>query len=156
MSVAGYTVSSGTAATALSAATAKTIVNIIPATGRTATIVEVGVSFDGVTASAVPVLVELCSSSQATAGTSTAGTLVQLRGRATTVGVTAGINYSAEPTALTVLKQWLVTPYGGNLVVQFPLGREPEADATTNKGIALRLTAPAAVNARAYVEFEQA
>ena len=93
---------------------------------------------------------------QATSGTSTAGTLTQLRGRTTTVGATAGINYSAEPTVLTAIKQWLVTPYGGNLVIQFPLGREPEADATTNKGIAIRVTAPAAVNVRAYAEFEQA
>ena len=61
-------------------------------------------------------------------------------------------NYTAEPTTLTVIKQWLVTPYGGNLVIQFRLGREPEADATTNKGIAIRLTAPAAVNARGYIE----
>jgi hypothetical protein len=155
MSVAGYVVNN-TSATALTAATAKTIINIIPSTGRTATIVEFGVSFDGVTASAVPVLVELCSSTQATSGTSTAGTLTQLRGRTTTVGATAGINYSAEPTVLTAIKQWLVTPYGGNLVIQFPLGREPEADATTNKGIAIRVTAPAAVNVRAYAEFEQA
>ena len=155
MSVAGYVVNN-TSATALTAATAKTIINIIPSTGRTATIVEFGVSFDGVTASAVPVLVELCSSTQATSGTSTAGTLTQLRGRTTTVGATAGINYSAEPTVLTAIKQWLVTPYGGNLVIQFPLGREPEADATTNKGIAIRVTAPAAVNVRAYAEVEQA
>ena len=155
MSVAGYVVNNG-AATALTAATAKTIVNVIPSANRIATIVEFGVSFDGVTASAVPVLVELVSSSQGTSGTSTAGTINQIRGRLNTVGATAGVNYTAEPTTLTVIKQWLVTPYGGNLVIQFPLGREPEADATTNKGIAIRLTAPAAVNARGYIEFEQA
>ena len=154
MSAAGYTVSSG-AATALSAATARTIINVIPATGRLLSLVEFAVSFDGVTASAVPVLIELCVSTQATTGTSTAGTLTQLRGRPTTVGATAGINYTAEPTVLTTVKQWLVTPYGGTLVVQAPFGREPEADNTVNKGVALRLTAPAAVNARAYIEFEQ-
>jgi len=156
MAAAGYVVSSGTSAIALAAATAKTIVNVIPSAGRTATVTELSVSFDGVTASAVPVLVELCQSTQATAGTSTAGTLTQVRGRATTVGATAGVNYTVEPTVLTATRQWLVTPNGGLWTIQFPLGREPEADATTVKGLALRVTAPAIVNVRGYVEFEQA
>ena len=94
MSVAGYVVNNASA-TALTAATAKTIVNVIPSANRIATIVEFGVSFDGVTASAVPVLVELVSSSQGTSGTSTAGTINQIRGRLNTVGATAGVNYTA-------------------------------------------------------------
>ena len=156
MAAAGYVATSG-AAQSLTAATAKTFLAVLPSTGRTLTVTEVGVSFDGVTASAVPVLVELVTSTGATAGTSAAATINQIRGRSTTVGATAAI-YSAEPTVLSVLRQWLVTPNGGLLVVQFPLGREPESDATgsTNKLLGLRLTAPATVNARGYIEFEQA
>jgi hypothetical protein len=72
------------------------------------------------------------------------------------VGATAGVNYTVEPTVLTATRQWLVTPNAGLYTIQFPLGREPEADATTIKGLAVRVTAPAVVNVRGYVEFEQA
>ena len=154
MAAAGFVATSG-AAQALAAATAKTILAVVPSTGRTLTVTELSVSFDGVTASAVPVLVELCTSTQATAGTSTGGTISQVRGRPTTVGATSAINYTVEPTVLTATRQWLVTPNGGLYTVQFPLGREPEADATTIKAVALRITAPAIVNVRGYVEFEQ-
>jgi hypothetical protein len=71
---------------------------------------------------------------------------------------TAAESYSVEPTVLTQWKQWLVTPNGGLLVIQFPLGREPVTDVSggpTTKGIGLRDTAPAVVNARAYIEFEE-
>lgn len=152
----GYAVTSGTSAVALAAATAKTIVNLIAGSAVGIHVVEFGISFDGVTASAVPVLVELCQSTQATAGTSTGGTVNQLRGRVQSSGITAGVAYSAEATVLTPVKQWLVTPNGGLLVIQSPLGREGETDLSggTIKGIALRCTAPAIVNTRAYMEFE--
>lgn len=154
---AGYVVKTGASATALSAATAKTLVDIISGANDSPLITELSVGFDGVTASAVPVLVELGYSTQATAGTPGASptpTLIRGRGAA---GSTAGVDYSAEPTALTPFKHWLVTPNGGLLVIQFPLGREPQPDLSggTNKGIFLRCTAPATVNCRGYMEFEE-
>lgn len=154
----GYTVSSG-AAFALSGTVAATIVNVIAGT-RELTITELGVSFDGVTASAVPVLVELCQSTQATAGTPgaspTPAPIRPLAGGAAS-SCTAGVRYSAEPTVLTPVKQWLVTPNGGLFVLQHPLGREPGSNTSASgvKAIALRLTAPAGVNARAYIEVEE-
>jgi hypothetical protein len=154
---AGFTVKTGTSATALSAATAKTLVNLIAASTRSALLTEMSVSFDGVTASAVPVLVELCLSTQATAGTAgSSPTPQQIRGKGTAL-CTAGVDYSAEPTALTPFKHWLVTPNGGLLVVQFPLGRESQFDLSggTNKAQAIRANAPAVVNTRAYAEFEE-
>lgn len=154
----GYTVTTGTSATALSAATAKTLINLIAGANQQAIITEFSVSFDGVTASAVPVLVELCQSTQATAGTpGSSPTPAVIRGLGT-ASATPGINYSAEPTVLTVIKQWLVTPNGGLLVVQSPLGRETITNlsgSSTVKAVALRCTAPAAVNVRAYMEFEE-
>lgn len=152
-----FAVKTGTTATALSSATAKTLVNIISATNDAPLITELGVSFDGVTASATPVLVELCYSTQGAAGTPGASpTPTLLRGKGAAAS-TAGIDYSAEPTTITPFKHWLVTPNGGLLVIQFPLGREAQADQSggTNKAICLRCTAPAAVNARAYIEFEE-
>ena len=109
-----------TADVALSAATAKTILNVIAAANGLLRIIEFGVSFDSVTAAAEPVTVELCKSTQATAGTSTAHTIVQSGGPTRTVQGTARRNYTAEPTALTVIKRWLVHPQTG-IVMQFPL-----------------------------------
>jgi hypothetical protein len=154
----GYCVTSGTAAQALAAATRETTVNLIAGAAVGIHIIEFGISFDGVTASAVPVNVELCQSTQATAGTvGSSPTPVQIRGKTTTVGVTAGAAYTAEPTVLTPVKQWLVSPNGGLLVVQAPLGREMESDLSggTIKAVALAATAPAIVNTRAYIEFER-
>lgn len=138
---------------ALTAATAKTVLNVINAANALIRIIEFGVSFDGTSSSAEPVTVELCSSTQATAGSSTAHTIVQAGGATRTVQATAARNYSSEPTVLTVLKRWLVHPQTG-IVLQSPLGREPEQVVTAD-GLCLRLTAPAAVNAQAYIEFEE-
>lgn len=114
--------------------------------------------FDGVTASAVPVTVELCSSTQGAAGTSTAFTPLQCRGWPPAAAVsTAGVNYTAEPTTLVVVKHWYVSPTSG-MLVQMPLGREVAGlitAATGGKGWALRLTAPAAVNYKCYYEIEE-
>lgn len=149
---AGYTVESN-GDIALAAATAKTILSVINATNSLIRLVEFAVSFDGVSATAEPVTVELCSSTQATAGTSTAHTIAQCRGSTRTVQATGARNYTAEPTALTVLKRWLVHPQTG-LMVQFPLGREPEQVVTAD-ALCLRCTAPAAVNVQGYMEFEE-
>ena len=149
---AGY-VAETTGDIALTAATAKTILNVINAANGLIRITEMAVSFDGVSSTAEPVTVELCSSTQATAGTSTSHTIVQTRGPTRTVQATAARNYTAEPTALTVIKRWLVHPQTG-LFVQFPLGREPE-QVTTADGLCIRCTAPANVNVQAYLEFEE-
>ena len=138
---------------ALSAATAKTVLSVIAASGGTFSLIEFGVSFDGTSASAEPVTVELCYSTQAGAGTSTSHTITQTGGGTRTVQSTAARNYTAEPTTLTVWKRWLVHPQTG-IVIQFPLGREPEETVTAD-AICLRLTAPAAVNCQAYMEFEE-
>lgn len=153
---AGYCVKTGNTITALVAATAKTLVNLISGAGDSPIVAELGISFDGVTASAIPVTVDIGYSTQAGAGTPGASpTPVLIRGRGTTT-ITSGIDYTAEPTALTGVKHWLITPNGGLFVMQSPLGREPQPDLSggTNKGLFLRANAPANVNARAYLEFE--
>lgn len=141
-------------AQALAAATAETMVNIINAANSLVRVVEFGVSFDGVTATAVPVQVDLCLSTQAGAGTAAGSTITQIRGATRTVQATAGTGYTAEPTVLTVIKTWYVRADGGLFVMQFPLGREP-MQSTTADGICVRATAPAGVNADCYIEFEE-
>jgi hypothetical protein len=153
---AGYAVKNGTAGVSL-ATGAKTQVNLISGANDAPLVTELGASFDGVTASATPAAVDLGFSTQATAGTpgsSPTPTLIRGKGSA---GSTSGVAYSAEPTALTSFKMWFVTPNGGLLVIQFPLGREPVPDLSggTNKGIYLRVNTSATVNCLAYMEFEE-
>lgn len=137
-------------AVALAAATAKTVLGVKAHANSGIQVVGFKVEFDGVTASAVPVLVELCYATFATnsPGTnSTSTTPRQRAGRVLTVGATAGKNWTAEPTVLTVTQDFLLTPNGGVLFYDFPLGTEP--DSALAEGYALRLTAPAVVNVRA-------
>lgn len=159
-----WTVSTGTTATALVAATGKTLIYVNSGATDQPILVELGVSFDGITSSAVPVLVELCfgtKASNSSPGTgSTTATFLQVRGwPAQTPASAGGVNCSTEPTVLTPIKQWLVTPNAGLLVVQFPLGRETtgvaSGTAVSGNQFALRATAPAGVNARAYFEIEE-
>lgn len=139
---------------ALTAATARTIVSWIGAANAPFRVVELSVSFDGTSSTAEAVTVELCSSTQATAGTSTAHTIAQTGGPARTAQGTAARAYTVEPTVLTTLKRWLVPPNGGPFVLQFPLGREAEQIVTAD-ALCLRLTAPANVNAQGYLEIEE-
>lgn len=158
---AGYACTTGAAFAV--AAGAKTLINLISgATAAPPVLTEFGVSTDGVTSSAVPMLLELCYSTQAAAGTpGTVGTATQIRGWAG-VGVASGVTvagqYSAEPTVLVAVKQWYVPAFMGLFVIQFPLGREAagfDTASTSGKGIALRVSAPAAVNVRGYIEWDE-
>lgn len=119
---------------------------------------EWSISFDGVTASAVPVLVEFVNSTQAGAGTAGVSTVItQIRGRVTTGSApTMGGNYTAEPTTLVSLRRYYVPAFMGTFVYQAPLGREAECDSSggTLRGLGVRITPPATVNAVGYMEVE--
>lgn len=148
--MASYTVESN-GDIALSAATAKSVLSYICAANSPACITELCAGFDGTTANAEAVTVELCSSTEAGAGTATSHTMVQVSGSPRAAQGSAKRNFTAEPSVLTVLKRWLVPPNGGPLVLQFPLGREPVQN-TTADALVLRCTAPAAVNFQGYLE----
>jgi hypothetical protein len=159
-----YLVSTGTSAVSLSAATAKTVMYTNAAAANQPTFVELAISFDGVTASAVPALVEMVYGTKATNSTpgtgSTTFTALQLRGWPTQTSSQASANNcSSEPTVLVPNRQWLVTPNGGLLLVQFPMGREPTGVASgaaiSGIQVGVRCNAPAAVNMRGYYEYEE-
>lgn len=155
MSKAGYSVST-TAAVALVAATAKSILGVSAPAQFGVDLKKYRVSFDGVTASAIPVLVELCYSTFATNAPGTASTTrtpAQVYGRAITTGFTAASNWTSEPTVLTVLDQWTLTPNGGLVIYDIPLGDTP--DSAVSQGFVIRCTAPAAVNVTADLWFER-
>lgn len=140
-------------AVALSAATAKTIVGMKAHANSGMQWTSYDIGFDGVSASAVPVLVECVYSTwgaNAPGTNSTSTTARQSGGRALTAGFTNGKNWTTEPTTLTSLGdqgETLLTPNGGRMPFRFELGKEP--DCALAEGFAIRCTAPAAVNVRA-------
>lgn len=153
----GYCVTTG-AAVALAAATAKSVLGIRAGATFGVDLRGFTLGFDGVTASAVPVLVELCYATWATQppGTlSTSVTPAQNAGRVTASGCTAARDWTTtQPTVLTPLREMLLTPNGGLLVVELALDKS--WDSAPNEGFALRCTAPAIVNLRASMDFERA
>lgn len=155
MARAGYTFTTE-GAVALSAGAAKTVIGIKSHANFGLDLKKFRLSFDGVTASAVPVLWELCYCTWATNGPGTNSTSVTISGvygRTTTVGATAAKTWTTEPTTLTVIDSDLLTPNGGLLIYDWPLGDTP--DCALAEGFALRLNAPAAVNARASMWYER-
>ena len=155
MSAVGYSCTTE-GAVALAAATAKTVIGAKAHANSGLQLKGFEISFDGVTASAVPVLVEVCYCTWATnsPGTnSTSTTPRQKYGRALTAGFTSGKTWTTEPTALTVIKEFLLAPDKGLFAYQFPLGQEP--DCALAEGFALRVNAPAVVNARAGLDLER-
>lgn len=153
MAKAGYSLVNA-AAVALVAATAKTVLSVIAPAQFGVDLKKVRFGTDGVTASALPILVELCRSTQAGAGTSgTAVTVNQAYGPAITAGFTGGSNFSAEPTALTVLESWLVDPNKSTVLYDYPLG--DTFDTAVSQAMVVRCTAPAAVNVRVTMVFER-
>lgn len=157
MAKAGYTLATG-AAVALSAATAKTVLCVIAPAQFGIDLKKVKVGFDGVTASAVPVLCELMTSTLATNSTpgtnNTTGTVNQIYGRSITAGFTSAYNYTAEPTVLSLIDSApLLDPNKGLVMYDMGFGTTP--DSAVSQGICIRCTAPAAVNVRAVMVFER-
>jgi hypothetical protein len=142
-----------TADQALAAATAETIMSVVNASGGVVTVTQFGVSFDGVTAAAEPVTIELGLCDQTSAGTNSDGTPVQIYGPTRTAQADFKHSFTAEPSTITVIGSWLVHPQTG-ITVQFPLGREP-IQSTTADAILVRCTAPAIVNVRGHIWWEE-
>lgn len=139
-------------AVALSAATAKTIIGAKAHANSGLDLLGFRIAFDGVTATAVPVLIEAmyCTWGANSPGTnSTSTTVRQGGGRVLTAGFTSGKTWTTEPTTLTLLpgEEILLTPNAGTLIYDYVLGRD--YDAALAEGFAIRCTAPATVNVRA-------
>ncbi len=147
------------AAVALSAATAKTAMFVLAPSGHGMSLKKWRLSFDGVTASAVPVFWEInyltgaTNSTPGTGNTSATSSIVQTSGRAIANSFTAGYNCTSEPTVQTNVDAALLTPNGGTIIYDFPLGDEP--DSAVSNGFCIRLTAPATVNVRCTMFFKR-
>jgi len=155
MAKCGYSVTTE-GAVALSAATAKSIIGVKSAADFGLDLKKYRIAFDGVTASAVPVFIELCYATWATNGpgtNSTSTTPHQEYGRAIAHATTAAANWTSEPTVLTVIDSWDLTPNGGTVIYDYPLGDTPDSD--LSNGFVIRCTAPATVNVRASLHWER-
>jgi hypothetical protein len=136
--------------------TMTTILEVNPPANRKAVITEASITFSGVSATDVPVLVQLVEVT-ATSAAGTGVTPAPMKDGQVTVASTAKKLPATEGT-VTVLKQYEVPPSSG-LVIQYPLGREPEiiGAASTAKGFAIRANrgSGAAINCDANLEFEE-
>lgn len=155
MAKAGYTAPGG-GAVALSAGVAKSVIGVLAPATFGCDLKKFRIGFDGITSTAVPVLVELCYATFATNPPGTASTSItvqQVYGRTITAGFTAARGWTTEPTVLTPIDEWLLTPTGGLNIYDVPLGDTP--DSAVSNGFVIRCNAPAAVNTRATLWFER-
>jgi hypothetical protein len=140
-----------TAAVALAAATAKTVIQLNAPANQRLKIQRVGIFFDGASPTAVPVLARLVIAT--TAGTNTGLTLNKLvSSDSETIQTTAGENATVEPTKTTLLDSWLIHPQMG-IDITYAFGQEKII--VGGGRVALELTAPAVVNARCKIDFEE-
>lgn len=152
-----YLVRSGTSATnsttvALTAATTKTVVGVFGTAGTTIALLRWRVSFNSVTATDVPALVEVgITTAAGTVGTSF--TPAQITGSTLASACAAGYNYSGEPTYNRIIESTYVPVNNGLYEYTYALGLEPQCD--PSQGLAIRITAPQAQNVYAnlfYIE----
>jgi hypothetical protein len=149
-----YVVRSGSSATnttpvALAAATVKTVIAVMGTAGTSIAATRLVLSFDGVTATAVPAVVEVGIISGL--GTATSFTPVQVAGHTLASACSAGYNHTVEPTYTRIVDSFYAPVTMGHLEVFTPLGDELQCDAS--QGIAVRVTAPAAVNCLANLTY---
>lgn len=140
-----------TAEVALTAATARTVIQLVAASNHRVKLLSYGVYFDGTSSSAEPVQVRLLR--QTTAGTMTSLTLTKRDDSiGETLQTTGQHSATAEPTAGDVLEVKEVHPQSGYEKV-FPFGQEIIIGGGDRAGI--ECTAPAGVNVRAEMIFEE-
>lgn len=139
---------------ALLATAVQTIAQLITG-AKQAKLIEAHVSFNGISASDVPVVVDVLR--QTTAGTAT-GAQVPLKddpadGAAL---LTYAKTVTVEPTAGDILRSWYVTPNGGLFVLPLPVGGIVIPSGGGSGGrLSIRATAPANVSTIVDLVFEE-
>lgn len=132
---------------ALAAATLETLVQIIGHAGTKTAIVEWGIGIDATAAGTA--LVEL--GRQTSAGTSTGAVEILWDADDAAAQWTGFHSFSAEPTKGDVFAQYEVPENGGQIIMQYPLGREVIIDSATTSRVGLWVTATQTCNAVAYL-----
>ena len=148
--MAGLMCSAQTAEVALGAAAVKTVIQVAAPANQRLVLKKWGVSFDGVSATAEPVQVELLR--QTTAGTMSSLTPVRRSAGSETAQATAAHTATVEPTAGDILDSVEVHPQAGYVEL---VPYDARIEVPGGGRIAIRATAPAAVNARAVLVWEE-
>lgn len=134
----------------------RTVLEVNPPANRVDTLVQWSIEFSGVSATDVPVVVELCEVTAASAA-GTAVTPALYRDGQVTVASAAKHTPASEGTVI-VLETHNVPPSSG-IVIQYPLGREPQVQgaAAAAKGISVRANrgAGAAINAECTIVWDE-
>lgn len=147
--MAAFLGSATTTEVALTAATAKTILQLVAATNHLVKILSWSISFDGVSPTAAAVVVQVVR--QTTAGTMSANTPKKLNDSLPeTLQTTARDTATVEPTATDVLDTLNIHPQTG---YKTPYGYEVIMGGADRIG--WKATAPAGVNAIVTVHFEE-
>lgn len=139
-----------TAEIALTAATAKTVLQLVAPANQRLKIKGWGVFFDGTSASAEPVQARVLR--QTTAGTMTSLTPVKTCAGSETVQATAQHTATAEPTAGDVLDVVEVHPQSG---FEKQITPDMKMEVPGGGRVGIECTAPAGVNVRAKIFFEE-
>lgn len=139
-----------TVAVALVAATEKTVLQINNASNILLAITGCDVTFDGVSNSAIPVVVKLIKVS--TAGTGSARNPLKVKDTSTTLQATGTENHSAEGTNGNIMRIFHVHPQAG---VTYSIPMRDEIELASAERIALKVTAPASVNCLGTIHGEE-
>jgi hypothetical protein len=139
---------------ALAAAATETLIQVVAASGRPAVVKEWSVSFDGVDATKTPIRVQLLR--QSTAGTASALTLVKAdETDSTAAAATAQKTFTVEPTASDILWSGSVSPAGGSIFIQYPLGDELVVGGGNRVGLRCTTATGVTANADAHIKIAE-
>lgn len=135
----------------LTGGAAKTLIQLVSPSSRFLWIREAAVGFKSITATDVAVLVQLVR--QSTAGTASALTPSRDIESQPVALASAQEIFTVEPTSGVVVKEWLITPIGGQLIYQLPL--EEYVEMAVSSRLGLICNAPQAQSARGYIKFNE-
>lgn len=148
--MAQYSVTTGL--TALTAATAKTMIEINPDANTPGELIAITVSSSYLTtATPIGLQVELCTYSAT--GTGTTSTIKRVGQGVGTATFASKVNDTVEPAGAAVIHGWDLVLPGDRLDYLWPLGREYFLNTSTFNGIRLTATAVASCRVTAWVEF---
>lgn len=138
---------------ALATGVAETVIALIGAANTRAKVVEWGIAFDSTSATAEPVVIRLVQIT--TDGTATNAAKKTWSQGANVANCTGRHSYTVEPTKdAAPYAVYECHPQAG-MIMQYPLGRELQLPADATDGVGIEVTAPAGVNAVAYIVWEE-
>jgi hypothetical protein len=142
---------------ALTATTAKSVGGLKAATNQVVKILEISCSHDGSTSSNAPDVTDIGRCTFATNGPGTNSTSYtpgkKDPGRAETVQTTAAVNWTTEPTVITVFRTVNLAQYNGLYHYITPFANPMIV--IGGQGLVVRQNSPNNVNACGTIEFEE-